>query len=340
MAKSEDPASVLKSIRKDKSPHNIYLLYGDEPYFTDKIERKLVSTYMSPDAMDFNYTLLYGNETNGADVTTAVMRYPMMSERVVVVVREAQHLSGLDPLEALTTRLPGSNILILSFKGAKPDSRQKAFKALEKAGLAVESKEIREYEMHKYIDNLADEHGLKLDSSALQMLMEHLGTDIVQIDKELEKLEVIAKEGGSSLVTTEMIEKYTSVTRQVSIFELKSALANKDRGKATKLGIMMSNDPKGSPVQATVSMLFNYFSDLLIAFYAPDKTEGGVMRHLGLAKPFQVRDFMAGLRNYSAPKVINIISYLRKCDARSKGMYGGYTDQGEVIMDLIYFILH
>lgn len=341
MAKSEDPTSVLRSISPSVPPHNIYILYGDEPYFTDKLERKLVATYMDPDATDFNYTLLYGSDTTGTEVLTAVMRYPMMSERVVVVVREAQNLSEMEALEGLATHLPGQNILILSFKGGKPDFRQRALKALEGVGLAVESKEIRDYDMHRYINALATEHGLRLDSAAQQMMIEHLGTDVVQVDKEMEKLEIVTGQGeDGDLVTVEMIERYTSVTRQVSFFELKTALARRDVPRATKLAVMMSEDPKGSPVQMTVSMLFNFFSDLFIAYYASDKSEAGVMKHLGLSRPFQVRDVMAGLHNYRPAKVMNIITYLRKCDARSKGMYGGYTDQGEVIMDMIYFILH
>lgn len=350
MPYTDKPQNILQEISPEKAPFSIYLLMGEEEYFTDKIEKKIVSTYMTEEAAGFNYTLLYGGSTSPQEIITACRRVPIGFNRTIVVLREAQELlrgegSGetaqpLSVLEQLLERPNPHNILVLSFKNRKPSRRATLFKRIESEGLFVESKEIRDYQIEGYIPALASEHGLRLMPDAIRTVAEHIGTDLVRLDSEMEKLATALPPEARGAVTVEQVLKYTALNKEYSVFDLRKALAAKSSARAMRIAMMLAADARRTPIQMVIPVLFSYFADLLIAFYAPDKSEKGVMKQLDLKSSYQVRDFMAGLRHYSAYKVTQIISYLRRCDARSKGMY---TDDGEpenILVDLVLFILN
>lgn len=352
MPYSDKPQNILQEIRPDRKPFPMYILMGEEEYFTDKIEKKILSTYMpNEEERDFNYTLLYGSSTNIEDIITTCRRYPMGGTRTIVVVREAQALirggdgSGSQSLEALTMLIDRPNpynILVLCFKGGKSLSRRSKYvKRLEEYGVMVNSPEIRDYQIEPYIQPLAREHGLKLDFSAIQLVAERIGTDLTRMDNEFEKLQTALSPQERSLVTADMVLKYTSINKEYSVFDLRRALAEKNKAKAIQIAMSLSSDEKRVPVQMLLPQLFDYYANLLIAFYTPSpKTEQAVMKQLGIDRPFFVKEYIQGLRNYGAFKVTQIISYLRRCDARSKGMYGEDGSSEEILIDLVLFIFN
>lgn len=351
MPYTDKPLDVLKSISPKKSPYPIYLLAGEEPYFTDKIERKLVATYMPEEARDFNYTLLYGSSVSVQDIIAACRRVPLGSERTLVVVREAQELmrggdsddgggSQLAPLIQLLEHPNPQNVLILSVKGKRPNRRVTLFKRIEKDGLFVDSSALKERQVLSYVPGIAEEHGLMLQHDAVAMVAEHIGTDLQRMDSEMEKLATALTPEERGSVTKEQVLKYTGLNKEYSIFDLKSALARKDRGRAMQIAMAFAADERKTPVQMVIPVLFGYFSDLLVAFYAKDKSEQGVMAELGIERSFLVKDYMLGLRHYRANKVAQIITYLRRCDARSKGMYSDEGAPDEILIDLVLFILN
>ncbi|MDN4754486.1 DNA polymerase III subunit delta [Porphyromonadaceae bacterium W3.11] len=352
MPYSDKPQNILQEIRPDRKPFPIYILMGVEEYFTDKIEKKILSTYMpNEEERDFNYTLLYGSGTSVEEIMTTCRRYPMGGNRTIVVVREAQALirggesGGGHSLEALTTLIDRPNpynILVLCIKGGKTISRRSKYvKRLEEYGIIVNSPEIRDYQIEPYIQPLAQEHGLKLDFSAIQLVAERIGTDLTRMDNEFEKLETALSPQQRTLVTSDMILKYTSINKEYSVFDLRRALAEKNKAKAIQIAMSLSSDEKRAPVQMLLPQLFDYYANLLIAFYTPPpKTEQAVMKQLGIDRPFFVKEYIQGLRNYGAFKVTQIISYLRRCDARSKGMYGEDGSSEEILIDLVLFIFN
>lgn len=350
----DKPQSILSQIHIDQKPYPIYILMGEEEYFTDKIEKKIVSAYLpDEDEWAFNYTILYGPETTVEDILTACRRYPMGGMRTIVLVREAQALitnstaedGGGQPLAHLTQLIKHPNphnILILSIKGGKRLNRRMKFvKELEKSALIVESKEIRDYQIEPYVQPIASEHGLQLNAQTVQLVAERIGTDLSRLDSELEKLATALPEADRQRVTPEMVMEYTSFGKEYSVFDLRKALAYKQRGEAMRIALALASDEKRTPVQMLLPQIFSYFANLLIAFYATNRnSEQSVMQQLGLTNRFFVHEYMAGLRNYPARKVTEIITYLRKCDARSKGLYSDEGSSEEILTDLVLFILN
>lgn len=349
MPYTKEPQSVLTAIDPRKEPYRIYLLTGEEEYFTDKIEKKIVATYMPEEARDFNYSLLYGTTTTPAQVLTAARRAPMMARYTMIVVREAQALlqgGGGKLLEVLGNLIDHpvpSSILVLSFKGGKKPSRSSGvIKKITQGdlGLYVESPAIRDYQMSGYVPPLAAEHGLQLTSQAVQVVVEHIGTDVTRLDSELEKLSLALPPEARTGVTPEQVLTYTGLNKEYTPFDLKKALARHDRRQALLIAQSLSEDSKRVPVQVIIPTLFSYFADLLTAFYAPRPlTEQSVMRYLGIQSSFFVKDIMTGLKSYSARRVVEIIHALRHSDARSKGMYSDQGDPDEILMDLVLLIL-
>lgn len=358
MPYSDKPQGVLQEIRPDCKPYPIYILMGEEEYFTDKIEKKILSTYLpNEDEWDFNYSLLYGADTDWVDVLATCRRYPMGGARTIVVVREAQVLlrggggedsdgagggQGLEMLASLVERPNPYNILVLCLKGGKKVSRRsKHIKRIEEVGLIVDSPEIRDYQIEPYIQPLANERGLNLDFSAIRLVAERIGTDLQRMDSEFEKLQTALPPQEMRMVTPEMVLKYTSINKEFSVFDLRRAIAERNLSQAMHIAKSLSEDEKRVPVQMLLPQLFDYFANLLIAFYAPyPRDEKAVMQQLGINRAFFVKEYMQGLRNYKAYKVTQIITYLRRCDARSKGMYGGEGASEEILVDLVMFIFN
>lgn len=353
MPYNDKPQVILSQIRADQKPFPIYILMGEEEYFTDKIEKKIVSTYMpNEEERDFNYTVLYGSSCSIEDILASCRRYPMGGARTIVVVREAQGLissstsesgSG-QPLAGLTQLLSHPNpynILVVSIKGGKKLNRRMAFvKELEKGGIIVESKEIRDYQITPYIQPIAAEHGLQLSMQSQEVVAQRVGTDLIRLDSEMEKLATALPPEAKQMVTPEMVLEYTGWNKEFSVFDLRKALAYGQRGEAMKVAMALAADEKKTPVQMILPQIFSYYAQLLIAFYATDRNnELSVMSQLGLQNRFFVREYMAGLRNYRPAKVMSIIKYLRRCDARSKGMYSDEGGSDEILTDLVLFIM-
>lgn len=361
MPYTDKPQEILSAIRPGTEPNRVYVLTGAEEYFTDKIEKKIVSTYMSEEERDFNLTLLYGMHTSVGEIISSCRRVPMGSRYTIVIVREAQHLlrgagggddddegeetkssgTSINDLKSLLTNPVASNVLILEFKGKSPNRNHSFFKAVAKEGVYVDSKEVREYQLDSYIIPLAQEHGLSLNAAAIHEMARHIGTDLMRLDSEMEKLSMALTNEQKQRITPEEVLKYTSLAKEFSPFDLKNALARKDYAQSLHIAQMLSRDDKKNPIQMIIPILFNYFSNLLVAFYAPaPRDERAVMQWMGLNSSYMVRDYMSGLRSYRGRKVADIISAIRRADARSKGMYSAEGSSEEILIDLVLMILN
>lgn len=349
MPYTKEPQSVLTAIDSAKEPYRIYLLTGEEEYFTDKIEKKIEAAYMPEEARDFNYTLLYGTTATPSQLLTAARRAPMMAKYTLTVVREAQAMMQggggalMEVLGNLVDHPVPSSIVVLCFKGGKKPARTlSVIKSLtKKEGLYVESPEIRDYQISGYIRPLALEHGLTLTPEAVQVVAEHIGTDVTRLDSELGKLALALPSEVRAQVTPEQVLTYTGLNKEYTAFDLKRALARKDRRQSLIIARSLSEDSKRVPVQMIIPTLFGYFADLLTAYYAPQpRTEQSVMGYLGISSSFFVKDIMLGLKSYKPQRVVEIIHALRHSDARSKGMYSDQGDPDEILIDLVLLILN
>ncbi|MCC8132330.1 MAG: DNA polymerase III subunit delta [Tannerellaceae bacterium] len=321
--------------------HPVYILMGEESYFIDRITDLLLKHVVLDEAeKDFNQLILYGSDTDAASIMNAARRFPMMAEYQLVVVREAQLVRDIELLTHYVKNPLASTVLVINYKYKHLDRRKTLAAAAEKTGVLFESKKVPDYKMTAFITSLLQERQVSIDPKAAQMLSDFLGNDLNRLAKELEKLAIIMPENALKRITPDLVEQNIGISKEYNNFELIKAIATKDVLKCNQIIRYFEKNPKNNPIQATLPVLFNYFSNLLICHYTKDRSETGLMNALGLRSNFQLKDYTVGLRNYSAMKVFNIISAIRTTDAKSKGVENVSDTDSDLLKELVYRILH
>ena len=340
MAKKEiSYESICKEIAERKfSP--IYVLMGEESFFIDQITDLLIENVLAEEERDFNQSIFYGADADAVSVINAARRFPMMSEYQLIVVKEAQLMRDIESLNAYAKHPLSSTVLVINYKYKTLDRRKSLAAAVEKNGILFESKKIPDYKMPGFITGLLQQRSLAIDAKAAQMLSDFLGNDLNRLSKELDKLAIVMAQMGSKRVTPELVERNIGISKEYNNFELIKALATKDVLKANRIAQYFEKNPKTNPLQMTLAVLFNYFSNLLIAYYSKDRSEAGLMAALGLRSAFQLKDYQMGMRHYSAMKVFLSIGEIRKADAASKGVDNASASDADLLKELLYKIMH
>lgn len=318
----------------------VYILMGDEPFFIDQITDLLLENVLDDSERDFNQIVLYGADTDAAAIVNVARRFPMMSKYRLIVVREAQLIRNIEMLSNYVKKPLMSTVLVINYKYKTLDRRKSLSTLTDKVGVLFESKKIPDYKMPSFIVSFMQQHSIQIDGKAAQMLADFLGNNLNRLSKELDKLVLMLPENGVKRITPELIEQNVGISKEYNNFELLRALTVKDVLKANRIAQYFEKNPKNNPIQVTLTVLFNYFSNLLICYYAKDRSESGLMNALGLRGSFQVKDYMQGMRNYPAMKIFNLIREIRMADACSKGVENSSTSDSELLKELLYKILH
>lgn len=317
----------------------VYLFMGDEPYYIDELTSMLTETVLPEEERDFNQSILYGMETNVTAVITMARSYPMMSEYQLIVIKEAQNLSKIEELEVYVKNPLKSTILVLNYKGGSLDKRKKLYAEIDKNGAIFESKKIPEYKIPAFITSYILSKGLSIDQKSAQMLSDYLGNDLSKLTNEIAKL-LIAIPPGQMRITADLIEENIEISKDFNNFELLNAIINRNIFKVNQIADYFEKNPKNNPMIMTMSVLFNFFSNLMICYWAKNKTEQGLATELGLRNPYQAKDYVIALKNYNAFKCMEIIGLLRIYDAKSKGVDNSSAPDGELLKELLYKITH
>jgi DNA polymerase-3 subunit delta len=341
MAKKEELSfeEICKQI-KAKNFVPVYMLMGEEPFFIDQITDLLIEHVLNESERDFNQTILYGADTNVAAIFNAARRFPMMSEWQLVIVREAQLIRDVETLAGYVKNPLRSTVLVVNYKYKTLDRRTTLAMACDKIGVLFESKKIPDYRLPAFITSLLKERATGIDTKSAQMLADFLGNDLNRLCKELEKLAILLPATGTKRITPELIEQNIGISKEYNNFELQKAIVTKDVLKANRIIQYFEKNPKNNSIQVTLSVLFNYFSNLLICYYTSDRSENSLMATLGVKSSFQLKDYLLGMKNYSAMKVFNLISDIRTADARSKGIDNASQTYADIMKELLYKILH
>lgn len=338
MAKEITYEEIVRNL-KNRVYSPVYFLMGEEDYYIDRISDHIMDTVLSEVEKEFNLTVLYGADTDMAGVINAAKRYPMMSEHQVIVVKEAQGLKGMEDLVYYLQKPLLSTILVFCYKHGTLDRRKKITAEIEKAGVLFESKKLKDTQLPGFISSFLKRKKVEIEPKASEMIAEFVGTDLNRLAGELEKL-IITLPPGATRITPEQIERNIGISKDYNNFELRSALIEKDVLKANRIVKYFNDNPKNNPLQLTLAVLFNFFSNLMLAYYAPEKTEQGIAAQLGLRSPWQSREYMAAMRRYKGIKVMQIIEAIRTCDAKSKGIDNSSMSDGDLLKELVYVILH
>lgn len=339
MAKQEYTYEGIIRELQAKQYRPVYYLMGDEAFYIDKIADYIIDNVLNDTEKEFNQTILYGADVDAATIINAAKRYPMMSEYQVIVVKEAQAVHNMEELVFYLQKPLKSTILVLCHKYGSLDKRKKLAAEIEKVGVLYESKKLKEAQLPAFIAAYIKQKGFDIDQKAIAMLAEFVGTDLSRLVGEMEKL-IITSSKNSTKITPEQIEKNIGISKDYNNFELRSALVEKDVLKANKIVKYFEENPKTNPIQMTLSLLFGFYSNLMMAYYAPEKSEQGIATFLGLKSPWQAREYMAAMRKYSGIKTMQIISEIRTTDAKSKGVENSSLSDGDLLRELVFKILH
>jgi DNA polymerase-3 subunit delta len=316
----------------------IYYLMGEESYYIDRVSDFIVQKALTEDERDFNLTILYGPQTTGEEVVNAAKRYPMMAERQVVLVREAQNLEHRDVLSYYVQNPLMSTILIICHKNGKLDGRTKLAGDIQKAGILFESRKLYDRELPSFVSAYVRRKHLEIAPDACMILCEHVGADLNRLAGELDKLVVAV--GEKKVIDSQLIQDHIGISKDFNGFELVAALAVKDVMKANRIVKYFDSNPKNFALQPVLASMFRFYTNLMIAYYAPVKSEEGIAAWLEQSVWQLRRDILPAMRHYTAMQVYNILSEIRKTDAASKGVGGQKTSDGDLLKELVFMILH
>jgi DNA polymerase-3 subunit delta len=316
----------------------IYFLMGEEPYYIDKLSEYIEKNILTEDEKGFNQTVLYGRDVSIEDVVSTAKRYPMMSDKQVVIVKEAQDLSRtIDKIESYAENPMPSTVLVFCYKYKTLDKRKKVTKLLAKNGIVYESKKLYENQVGDWIKRVLAGKKYTIEPKASAMLVEFLGTDLSKINNELEKLQIILPAG--STISAKDIEENIGFSKDYNVFELRKAIGERNQLKAYKIADNFAQNPKDNPIVMTTGLVFGFFIQLLKYHGLKDKNPKNVASVLGV-NPFFLKDYDVAIKNYPMKKVSQIVASLRDTDVKSKGVGANSMSQADLLREMLYKIFN
>lgn len=331
---------ILKNI-KNKEVLPIYFFHGEEPYFIDVAVKALEHDFLTEDEKAFNQTVVYGKDTSYQDILSLARQFPMMGDKQVIIIKEAQDLRLNDEenriLEAYVENPVPSTVLVFAHKHKKLDSRKKAAKALDKAKVLFLSESVKENNLPKWIADECAKLSIKTAPNIAHLLAEYMGNNLSRIANELNKMKIILKEG--QVLDGTIIENHIGISKEYNIFELQKALGTKNANAAFRIAYFMGKNPKNNPFMMMLSSLYNYFSNVIIYQTMTGQPQQAIASQMGV-HPYFLKDYAESARLYPLKHATRVISILREFDMKGKGLGAVNMTEAELIKELVYKIIH
>lgn len=322
---------------KNKIYYPVYFIAGEEPYYIDEISDYIEGNVLTDIEKEFNQTVIYGRETDIQAIISYAKRYPMMANYQVVIVKEAQDVQKIEELISYLENPLDSTLLVINYKYKKIDKRKSFFKQIDKKGVLFESKKLYDNQIAGWINSYVRERGYDITPKASAMLTEFLGADLSKVVNEISKL--ILNIPDKATINDELVERNIGISKDFNIFELQNAIGTRNILKANQIANYFAANPKENPLVKTITILFGYFSKLMIYHQLKDKSRNNAASALSI-NPFFVKDYQVASRNYNFQKLTKIFSYLKEYDLKSKGVNNISTTDGELLKELLFKILH
>jgi len=311
--------------------HPVYWLEGDESYHIDKLTSFAEHHILPANEAEFNLSIFYGKDSKAEDVLNACRRYPMFAEKQVVILKEAQHLKEIDRLESYLDHPLKSTIFIVAHKDKKLDGRGKLAKSLKGKAVVITTKKMYDNELPEWAANMVREKGLEIQPKALYMLLDHIGNDLQRMENEIEKLTVNLK--GKKQIGEDDIEQYVGISKEFNVFELQSALGNRDLPNTLKILNYFAANPKAGPIQLILPTLYSFFSKLYIAAASGSKDEYGIAAALGI-KAFFAKQYTQAMQRYSFNDIEKALILLNHYNLKSLGVGQVDTEDSSLMKEL------
>ncbi len=327
-----DVATILQSWTKGQfSP--FYWLEGEEDFFIDQLTTAAEKTILSPEESAFNCTVFYGKDTSWADVVNQCRRYPMFAERQVVILKEAQQLRDIEKLEPYFEQPLTSTILVIAHKEKKLDNRKKVARLIKEKGTFVSFKKLNEKEVAAWIEQRLATKEQKITPRALLLMVDHLGSELSKVEQELEKLQLNCSPG--SVIDEDLIERFVGVSKEFNVFELQTALAQKDFLKAFRIIQYFKQNPKAAPLQLILPLLYSFFSKVYMLFGADTSDDRSLAGQLGIP-PFSIRNYKEAARLYGYQGTELTLLLLHQYNLKSVGVGATSTEDSSLLKELIF----
>ncbi len=344
------PDEILAQLRQRQFAP-VYFLQGEEPYYIDLVADLLEKHVLQEHEKGFNQVVLYGKDTDVAGILGQAKRFPMMAERSVVIVKEAQAVADLESdkawpfLEAYLLRPLQSTVLVFCYKHKTLDARRKLGKLLAgdkktpaPAGtVLLTSKKLYDNQVAGWLTAYVRSKGQQITPQATSMLAEYIGGELSRLTNEVDKMLLNLLPGHA--IDEDLVQRMVGISKEYNIFELQTALIRRDVLKANRILLYFEANPKNNPLIPNLTLLFNYFSRLLALHQLPNPTDGDWLK-LGVRSSFQRRDYQTGLKVFDFGRCRDIVHLIRRADAQSKGIDSGSMGDGEILRELIWLILH
>ncbi|MCC5920376.1 MAG: DNA polymerase III subunit delta [Cyclobacteriaceae bacterium] len=339
---AQTPEMVLRDMEAGKYAP-FYFLQGEEPFYIDKIADYVEEHALDEASKGFNQMIMYGKDVELVDILNNAKRYPMMSERQVVIVKEAQDIPRFNTDESRQMLLSylenmvETTILVFAHKYKKIDGKTKLAKAIDKHGILVTTKKLYENQIAKWIDDEVKAKGHTIHPKAAQMMVESIGANLERLSSELDKLYVNFAE--PTQITDDFVQKYVGISKEYNAFELTKAIGMRDVLKAQKIIKYFAADPKGNPIIPIIAALFNYFSKILLIHSLGTKNKDVVAAKIKI-HPFFAQEYIIAAQSYPPNKVVACIREIRNADLHSKGIESGSVDDMEILKLLVFKLMH
>ncbi|MEM0940174.1 MAG: DNA polymerase III subunit delta [Bacteroidota bacterium] len=337
-----DFSTILKNI-KNANFSPVYFLQGEEPFFIDTVISAIEENALEQNQRGFNQLVLYGKDTRLVDVIGAARRYPMMGERQVVIVKEAQEIKewNIEEKQKLVINYLQnplhSTVLVFGYKYKSLDKRTKLAKTFEKYAIFLNTKKLYDSQIPEWIRSYCQSKGTKIEEEALMMLSENIGNNLQRLANEIEKLLLNLKD--STVLTSAMIQRYVGISKDYNIFEMQKSLSILNKQKALKIANYFSSNPGNNPLVLTIYSLFSYFNKLLMIHHSKEKSEREIASLIGV-NPYFVKEYLIAARNYPLQKVIENVKYLHEADLQSKGIGFATKKEGPILTELILRLMN
>ncbi len=318
----------------------IYFLCGDESYFIDKISNYLEKAVINDSSKDFNLHIMYGNDVDTATIINTAKRFPMMSEKQVVIVKEAQNVKKIDHLISYIDNPLISTVLVIMYKHKTIDKRTALYKKISasKHVAFMESKKLYENQVPEWICTYCKQHQFTIDPKTATIMVEFLGNDLSKLSNELDKLMIACNE--NKVITTDIIAENIGISKDFNNFELINAIGKKEILKVNRIVNYFESNPKEHHIIPTISTLFTYFTALLSYTFITNKEDRSATAKTMGINPYFLKDYISATKIYTPPQVVRNIALLREFDMKAKGVNNAGTPSGELLRELVYKLMH
>ncbi len=322
---------------KNRKFTSVYLLEGDETYFIDSLTEALEEHVLKPEEKSFDQLIVYGKDTSALDIKMAAKRFPLMSQYLLIIVKEAQNLDDIEVFEDYLNAPPPSTILVFCYKGKKVDKRKKVGKMFSKF-THFTSERMRDYEVSPWVEKFIRDRGKSIEPSAVQLIVDYLGSDLVKISSEIDRMMVNLKpEVG--LISINHIEQNIGISKDYNIFELQNALGEKNFNKAVQIANYFAANIKSHALIPTIANLFGFFTKVYLYHGMKSRTKKEIASALGINEYF-IESYRVASINFSPIFIEQIFGFLKYYDLRAKGVNdSGITDDGQLMIEMIVKIL-